>query len=150
MGICVEVCHFHSNSENILYTNRLNEKFESTSFSLNSPNFNYDKSTNHLSNSFISNKLININNRSSTIGKTSKFKIDLIKCDKIDLDKSIEDQFISSSINDSITDNTNNKNDIKRFSFDEEKKNENKKKYQFNGPIYTHLIQRSKNRNKMN
>ena len=150
MGNCVEICNNRPNSEKFLSINRLNENVEYPSSSLYSPNFNYEKSTNPLSNSLISNKLLNINNKSCTIGKNSKFKIDLIKCDKIDLDKSIEDQFISSSINDSITDNTNNKNDIKRFSFDEEKKNENKKKYQFNGPIYTHLIQRAKNRNKMN
>ena len=148
MGNCVEICNNRPNSEKFLSINRLNENVEYPSSSLYSPNFNYEKSTYPLSNSLISNKLLNINNKSCTIGKNSKFKIDLIKCDKFDFEKSMEDQN-SSSINEYITANTIGKNEEKRFSFDEVK-NESKKKYQFQGPIYTHLIQRTKKRNKVN
>ena len=146
MGNCVEVCHINSNSEKLLLINELHEKFEGSSFKLRSPNYNFDKSTNNLSISLISNKLINLNNRNSIIDKNRKFKINLIKCDKFDFDKSIEEELVSNSINDFnfIEDNSNNQNDIN----DDENKNRNKK-YKFHGPIYTHLIQRKKNRNKM-
>ena len=147
MGNCVEVCHINSNSEKLFLINELHEKFEGSSFKLRSPNYNFDKSTNNLSISLISNKLMNLNNRNNIIDKNRKFKINLIKCDKFDFDKSIEEELVSNSINDFnfIEDNSNNQNDIN----DDENKNGNRKKYKFHGPIYTHLIQRKKNRNKM-
>ena len=124
MGNCADVCQINKNVEKIISINQSNEKINWTTYK------SYNNSSVNTENTIISNNLINVNKKPS-FGRNSKFKNKESNTKKNDSnDKNDDSNGISSD----------------ESFFDIENENKKKKKYNFRGPIFSHLLKHSKSR----
>ena len=117
MGNCADVCQINKNVEKIISINQSNEKINWTTYK------SYNNSSVNTENTIISNNLINVNKKPSNTKKNdSKDKND--DANGISSDESFFDIENENKINE----------------------NKKKKKYNFRGPIFSHLLKHSKSR----
>ena len=129
MGNCADVCQINKNVEKIISINQSNEKINWTTYK------SYNNSSVNTENTIISNNLINVNKKPS-FGRNSKFK-------------NKESNTKKNDSNDKNDDSNGISSDESFFDIENENKineNKKKKKYNFRGPIFSHLLKHSKSR----
>ncbi len=144
MGNCAEICRTETNNEQLLSLNimkNIQSKEKALDWSIS-----YSYNTLNTNNTIISNTLININKKPS-FGKNNKLKSQKVILEKVDSNDKIKEL---NGINDDDSfiyeTRKKNENNLNNSDFDE-RKSKNKIKNNFQGPIFSHLLKHSKNRN---